>query len=502
MEYKIYEGNMERLEKKILSYQNKFNRMGAELSYNIIGEEFIDFGYYTDALNYSIYNNISMDKAIEKISFAQINKENMKPLHDIRRFVIIDVSGKFIINDWEFVAKLQNQEGQNIIKKIVDIDVPEIYFNRTICDHCGVNRYRSETFLLRNKNTLEFKQVGRTCLRDFIGIDVEDYCKFLALFDNEALFDIPVDGGGSNYICIQDYLLYVVELVRLRGYIPKYNKDGEYNSDSTINTALDFYKFCDKSYSTRKAMENLRFVADTQANKNAVELILDWIKNLDCGNNEYYHNLQVICNSDYTKFNNIGLLTSIVIAKQKFDEKILAQKEKNLTDGQSEFVGNIGERIIIENATFKYLTGYDTQYGFVFIYKIVSDNNIFIWKTHTIKDFQIIGSEKESNILPNGIKYIVEGSLLTIKGTVKAHNEFRGIKQTELTRCSIIEGLTENSLKQSPIWCCKRKIANCNFLTCKDCPNFIEEETEEYNNTMDNNKKNDNEINEALKIFD
>jgi len=53
-----------------------------------------------------------------------------------------------------------------------------------------------------------------------------------------------------------------------------------------------------------------------------------------------------------------------------------------------------------------------------FLYEFTTeDGNILIWKTSKWLD-----DEKEFK---------------TVSGTVKAHNEFRGVKQTELTRCKV-----------------------------------------------------------------
>ena len=60
------------------------------------------------------------------------------------------------------------------------------------------------------------------------------------------------------------------------------------------------------------------------------------------------------------------------------------------------------------------ITGWETQWGYTKLYKITDEaGNIFTWKT--------------SSWVEDGIK--------TIKGTVKAHNDYKGTKQTELTRC-------------------------------------------------------------------
>jgi hypothetical protein len=64
------------------------------------------------------------------------------------------------------------------------------------------------------------------------------------------------------------------------------------------------------------------------------------------------------------------------------------------------------------------LTCFDTQYGCMYIYKIVLDSkDILIWKT--------------SNWVDDYVK--VKG----ITFTVKEHTEYKGIQQTEVTRCKL-----------------------------------------------------------------
>ena len=61
----------------------------------------------------------------------------------------------------------------------------------------------------------------------------------------------------------------------------------------------------------------------------------------------------------------------------------------------------------------KIMTTWETDYGLTKIFKIVDVNgNVYTWKT--------------SGGISDDAKEIV--------GTVKSHNEYRGIKQTELTR--------------------------------------------------------------------
>ena len=64
------------------------------------------------------------------------------------------------------------------------------------------------------------------------------------------------------------------------------------------------------------------------------------------------------------------------------------------------------------------MTSWDGQYGIIKIYKFMDkDGNVYTWKTSKLVD-----------------DIFVEMSII---GTVKAHTEFRGIKQTEITRCRV-----------------------------------------------------------------
>ena len=83
----------------------------------------------------------------------------------------------------------------------------------------------------------------------------------------------------------------------------------------------------------------------------------------------------------------------------------------------SEYIGNIKERITINIQSFQCVTSWETDFGTTRIYKIVDkDGNIFTWKT--------------GNTIDEDAEIIV--------GTVKAHNEYKGVKQTEITRCKIV----------------------------------------------------------------
>ena len=108
--------------------------------------------------------------------------------------------------------------------------------------------------------------------------------------------------------------------------------------------------------------------------------------------------------------------------KIKKDNEILEQK------ALSNYVGNIGEKITI-TGTVKIAGGYETEYGYVRIYKFTdNNNNVYVWKTSTY----IYAEDNNGNQVASE-----ELKEITITGTIKAHNEYNNEKQTVLTRCKV-----------------------------------------------------------------
>lgn len=86
---------------------------------------------------------------------------------------------------------------------------------------------------------------------------------------------------------------------------------------------------------------------------------------------------------------------------------------------KTEWYGSIKDKIDLR-ATLKTIRGFDGVYGWTSILTFEDNQgHQFVWKT---------GSYVEAQ----------EGAEVTLKGTIKAHTEYKGIKQTELTRCKVM----------------------------------------------------------------
>ena len=164
-----------------------------------------------------------------------------------KEVVDINIEGKYQINNYEFVASLEyNDElGMNIIKKSPDTEnIPEEFISRSECDHCKIKRARKYTVLLKNKDTNEYVQIGKSCLKEYLGVDVENSAAYFSAFDSlqEYIDNLPVVGNGiETYFDVDEVLNQACAEVRVNGYKSKaqvnacIEKYGSCNFDSTAS---------------------------------------------------------------------------------------------------------------------------------------------------------------------------------------------------------------------------------------------------------------------------
>lgn len=391
MKYAIFEANMERLEKKMIRIQNKCRKFGCDFRFEKAGEE-----------------------------YREIKDEDGNTI--TAKFIIVDAEGIARVNGWRFIASVDATPNGNIINKAVDVEVPEKFYHCTPhCEHCNVNRFRKYLFIIQNEETGEFKMVGKSCLKDFTqGMDADAVASYMAMFEELIEGETPIEGCRiEQYYDTKEYMRFVVETIRHFGYVKS-----ERCGDGTKDRAADYFGYYHGWFNSvwskeiRKKIESdiqqYGIDAERAENYTEVENALAWLEDQD-ENNNYIHNLKVACSLDYIQYKHFGIIASLFPTFNKdleIQAKIQAEKE---AEKASDFQGNIGDRINIEVSEIRAVTGWNTQFGYIYIYKIIDNaGNVYTWKT-----------QKHIN------------NIKSIKGTVKAHNEYRGVKQTELTRCKI-----------------------------------------------------------------
>lgn len=391
--YAILEANMPRLEKKLITIQAKCKAFGCDFHYTQIGEEFRDL------------------------------KDDDGNVYTAR-FVIVDADGTAQLNGWRFIASVEHTEKGNIINRVDDsIEVPDRYYSGpAYCEHCMTNRSRRDTYIVQNTETGEFKQVGKSCLRDFThGLSADAVSKYLSYFEELVEGEAPYDGCHiEHYYDIRDILCYTAETIRKFGYIRR-TDDGW----CTADRAFTYFRIEHGLYhplderKIQKEMDEVGFSADRTENREYADKALAWIAEQEESTN-YLHNLKTVCAMKYTTTKNLGILASLFPTYDKDLERQAEQRERERREAfavkQSCHVGSVGDRVSFKAADSRCMASWDTDFGITRLYRITDDlGNIYIWKTG-----KLLGDAP-----------------FTVTGTVKAHTSFNNVSETELTRCRI-----------------------------------------------------------------
>ena len=109
-------------------------------------------------------------------------------------------------------------------------------------------------------------------------------------------------------------------------------------------------------------------------------------------------------------------------------EKAEKERQEALEEARkaiSQYVGEVGERM-------NFIGEYEKRAWFTFRNPFGQEETMYV---HTFKTPE--GNKLVWKTSSNGLGLISEGSSVDIKGTVKGHSEYKGEKQTVLTRCKV-----------------------------------------------------------------
>lgn len=386
---------MERLEKKIDQIYRKCQSYGCNFEFDIVGDE-----------------------------FREITDEHGRRV--TAHYIIVEAEGTAVINGWEFAAALEHTPNGNIIKGVPGIEIPERYYKAApVCEHCNTIRNRKDTYVVRNRETGEFKQVGKSCLKDYThGLSVELAAQYVSLFDELIRGEAPYQGACvEHFINTEEYLRYVAETTRRFGYTKC-----EECVQGTADKALGFYQADHGAITFRGLLERLQnemqsvdFNANAEENVKLVHDALAWLAGQK-PTSSYVQSLGTACSLEYVTQRNYKLVASLL---RWYNREVTRHYEAYRDESGSEFVGREGDALKVDAQYVKCLTSWEGQYGTTYMYKILGhDGNTYIWKT---------GKGFPSSYMDTALD---TGSLI-ITGTVKKHAEFNGVKQTELTRCKL-----------------------------------------------------------------
>lgn len=121
-------------------------------------------------------------------------------------------------------------------------------------------------------------------------------------------------------------------------------------------------------------------------------------------------------------FDEIGqwdIINEAVCYFEKSQELIERKFREAEGPSLSEYVGTPGERLRNVTAIYKSTRGFSGKFGWTNIHTFQIGENVLVWFTSVDLDFE-------------------KGQAVDLTGTIKKHEEFRGVKTTQLSRCKCV----------------------------------------------------------------
>ena len=355
----------------------------------------------------------------------------------MRPHAVVDLdvfAGAARLAGWDFLATLEPLTGGNLIKKmpaaIVDDGELEPYREGAIgCDHCATKRRRAETFIVRADGSVPgvaagtYRQVGRTCLRDFLG--GKDAAAILWLLSiDKIMSDAGGDGDGEGWdgdsadrsLDMLEFLTWVTASIRIVGWTSKAEAEARGGS-STASRAM--YLVTPQGTGFAGAWRAAREAHQpTETDISRAAAALTWAKGL-AGASDYERNVRLVANQPRLDAKHAGILASVIQAFDREAGRAIERAARATAAAGSVHVGTVGKRAIWDLVVER-IADVKTEYGMLHIHTMRdASGNALIWKTASQR--------------------LEVHAKIKVRGTVKRHSEYKGEKQTELARCNVMD---------------------------------------------------------------
>lgn len=401
-EYKCLTADFDKLKKRINRITKKLDKYNLKWSFEELGESIekvnvIDFSN-TEGVPSWQFTPKHRGKMPVQVTSYSFEMEHLK------------------LGEYKVVAVIEHNAVIDQIENVIlpldeNISIPLKYRTaKSICEHCNSKRQRNKTILLQD-NKGNFIQVGKTCLKEYTGIADADVVSIYANIHDIMIEanDLSIDQNNwnsrYNYVDTKLYLANCISLIETEGYKKEGLRTKEKAWDMTVKGNEEDIN---KQY-IKKAEEVISYFANISFNESDV----------------FLNNIRVYLSNPYTKMS--GFVAYSYIAWQKQMEKESKRQEYLKKIGSnSEYQGTIGDRIELDLIFHKHIV-FDTMYGTQIIYLFHDKQmNMYKWTTSVIM------------LKDEGRSIYEEGDNIRLKATIKGHEEYQGIKQTDLSRCRLI----------------------------------------------------------------
>jgi len=354
----------------------------------------------------------ALDLAVEPVTVRETNWLGQVIVKELFDVTVTGEPPKY--NGWAFLATLTWTEGNLVTRNAPGVESigDRDGFREGWCDQCRLDRDRNDVYLVENVETGERKQVGSTCIKDFLGWDARP------VFFSEAEVSADLDdwggGGGTlNPVFGTDSALAIAwAAIKAFGF----RRSGDAMSTvEDVRLLLGLYKPSDAD---RQRMEVIRpFIASSEQAAREVRAYV--LSDAFGGQSDYVDNLKAVLASDRVTDRNLGLLASAPQAWAREQERTLIREREQAAGAASAWIGAPKQRLRGLVLTVKGVRYLSSDWGATTLLTFAdADENVVKWFASGTYEYDL-------------------GTVLTLDGTVKKQDEFNGVKQTVLTRCTV-----------------------------------------------------------------
>lgn len=336
------------------------------------------------------------------------------PTGGINLYHEVEIEGQApVLPGWGLVGIINIIEGQGILKLLPDVILPEVIRNANpaMCDHCNTQRVRNDTFLLQSEDGRTLKQVGRTCLKDFLpGRHVSPEALAWAANSLSVLAGaahkataISMD-SQKHYVDLLGFLTDVAAVMRLHGWVSRkdaYEKGGVATADLAWNQA-EFGNIQECDFEKAQA-------AATWAER---------LSDLDVTGNDFLESLRTLAHLGVVDPRTYRVAGAMLVSHAKW------LRDHSPSDGfklpsQRQFIGAIGNREKFPATLTKEPRKCYGKFGEFFVHEFNSNG-----------DRVVLMSPKPLALTP--------GTPVTVEAKIKAHEVFNGGAQTLISHPKIL----------------------------------------------------------------
>lgn len=311
---------------------------------------------------------------------------------------------------WTFLAKIE-RVGESFITSTspwLGEDIDRDLVKPGECEHCGYDRQRNLTFLVRHEDG-RVLNVGSTCMKDFLGVDFS-----VSWIDLEDMVDRLLSGTYRERTWTFDHILRIaIAATNVLGF-KRSNEPG--STREVIMSTLYMTTAADREMAATLGKFG---VTDEQ-----VAEVTEWLTAQSDSSN-YIANLQVLAEGNEVKMNHLGLVASLPNSFYNSKRERIEKEAKAAAKVASKHIGQEGDKKVTTTGTVTTVRncGSYSYNG--------PDSFLYIWITEA-------GEICKTFSTSSSFADVEEGDTVTITGTIKAHEEYNGEAQTAFTRCKVI----------------------------------------------------------------